>query len=101
MKFWSNSDVPGAGAFVPEKRLLAAVLQRAVTDFVTGEGDLKEGAKVWLFSDEPMDVPLAFHFICEALDLDIDSLRRAIKLQEETQVHAAAGATVADKAMVH
>jgi len=29
MKFWSNSDIPSAGTQVPEKRLLAAVLQRA------------------------------------------------------------------------
>ncbi|MCB0335879.1 MAG: hypothetical protein KDD62_06220 [Bdellovibrionales bacterium] len=85
MKFWSNSEIPGAGSYVPEKRLLAAVLQRAVTDYVTGDGDLKETARLWLFMDEPADAPLSFTFICEALDLDIDSLRKAIFLQEQTQ----------------
>ena len=90
MKFWSNSDIPGASGFVPEKRLLAAVLQRAVTDFVTGEGDMKEGARLWLFDDEPTDAPLTFKFICEALDLEQDNLRKAIALQEKTQVQIAA-----------
>ena len=37
MKFWSNSDVPTPGAAIPELRLLAAVLQRAIHDFIGGE----------------------------------------------------------------
>lgn len=83
MKFWSNSDVPSAGTYVPEKRLLAAVLQRAVTDYVSGEGEVREGARIWLMDDEPTDAPLTFRFICEALDLDCDSLRRAIEIQAQ------------------
>ena len=83
MKFWSNSEIPAAGTFVPEKRLLAAVLQRAVTDYLTGDGDLRDGARMWLLDDEPVDAPLTFKFICEALDLDCISLRNAIKLQAE------------------
>jgi hypothetical protein len=83
MKGWSNSDVPAAGTHVPEKRLLAAVLQRAVTDYVSGEGEVREGARIWLMDDEPTDAPLTFRFICEALDLDCDSLRRAIDIQAQ------------------
>lgn len=86
MKGWSNSEIPGAGTQIPEKRLLAAVLQRAITDFISGEGEMKEGAKCWLMDDEPTDAPLTFRFICEALDLDGDSLRRAIVIQAETQM---------------
>jgi hypothetical protein len=63
---------------IPEKRLLAAVLQRAITDFVSGDGELHESAKTWLLDDEEGDAPVSFSFICEALDLDEDSLRRAI-----------------------
>jgi len=81
MKFWSNAEVPGTNSQVPERRLLAAVLQRAITDFLTGDGDLRESAELWLMDDEPTDAPLSFLFICEALDLDLDSLRNAIKLQ--------------------
>lgn len=83
MKSWSNSEIPSAGSYVPEKRLLAAVLQRAITDFISGEGEIREGARLWLMDDEPTDAPLSFHFICEALDLDKDSLRKAILIQAE------------------
>ena len=85
MKFWSNSDVPSVGPYVPEKRLLAAVLQRAISDLVGGEGELREGARCWIMDDEPTDAPLTFRFICEALDLDCDSLRKAITIQLDTQ----------------
>ena len=83
MKAWSNAEIPGASGFVPEKRLLVAVLQRAVTDFVSGDGELKESARAWLMDNEFTDCPLTFSFICEALDLDCASLRRAISLQAE------------------
>lgn len=81
MKFWSNSEIPSFTPTIPEKRLLAAVLQRAITDFLSGEDDLRESAENWLIKGEPSDAPLTFEFICEALDLDMDSLRRAIQLQ--------------------
>lgn len=96
MKAWSNSDIPSAGSHVPEKRLLAAVLQRAITDFLTGDGELREGARAWLMDDEPTDAPLTFKFICEALDLDFLSLRKAIFSQSEMHTESAC----AQKAMV-
>ena len=86
MKFWSNSDVPTQGPYVPEKRLLAAVLQRAITDYLSGEGEVREGARSWLLEDEQAEeAPLSFRFICEALDLDLVSLRKAILSQAECQ----------------
>ncbi len=81
MKFWSNADTPGDNNQVPERRLLAAVLQRAITDYLTGDGDLKASAEAWLMDGEPDDAPLTFKFICEALDLDYPSLKQAIYLQ--------------------
>ena len=57
--------------------------QISVTDYISGEGDLKETAKKWIFLGEPSDSPLKFLFICEALDLDVDSLRKAIQIQEQ------------------
>jgi len=81
MKLWSNSTVPGNGSFVPEKRLLAAVLQRAVADFLGGEPDVRVEAGYWIFCDDVTDAPLTFRFICEALDLECVSLRKAIQAQ--------------------
>ena len=81
MKGWSNSEIPNAGSYIPEKKLLAAVMQRAITDYISTEGDIKESARIWLFEDEPTDCALTFAFICEALDLDVATLRVAIERQ--------------------
>lgn len=80
---WSNSEIPSQSQYLPEKKLLAAVLQRAITDFVSGEGDLKETAKLWLLGEDP-ETPLTFAFICEALDLDLKNLQQAIITQGES-----------------
>jgi hypothetical protein len=85
MKFWSNSDVPQAGTNIPEKRLLAAVLQRAITDFLGGDGEVEDGARQWIREDEPSDSPLTFSFICEALDLNHECLKKAIVAQKDRQ----------------
>lgn len=82
MKLWSNSSEQSSGAaFNPERRLLAAVLQRAITDYVTGEGDLQESARQWLYSSDDTRDTFGFAFICEALDFHKDELRRAILKQ--------------------
>ncbi len=84
MKWWSNSEVFVNGPFVPEKRLLAAVLQRAITDYLTGDDEMRESAKTWIIDNEyTSDAPLTFRFICEALDLDCDTLRKAILVQSD------------------
>jgi hypothetical protein len=88
MKFWSNSDTPPPGSSVPEKRLLAAVLQRAISDFIGGEGEIREGARAWIMEEDCADAPLSFSFICEALDLEKVSLRKAILLQAMQPVPA-------------
>lgn len=86
MKVWSNSEVLDEfRASLPEKRLLAAVLQRAVTDYVSGDGEVKNCAEAWLLDDDFTDVPLTFRFVCEALDLDQSGLRKAIKIQADRQ----------------
>lgn len=92
MKGWSNSEIPAAGIQIPEKRLLAAVLQRAITDYISGDGELREGSRLWLFDEEPTDAPLTFAFICEALDLDKDTLRKAIHEQAVTAAEGLASA---------
>lgn len=95
MKFWSNSETPPSGSLLPEKRLLAAVLQRAVTDYLTGDAEMREEAESWLMGDDEAECPLTFSFICEALDLDADGLRRAILSQAGQAAHAS-GAVLAN-----
>ncbi|RME61128.1 MAG: hypothetical protein D6780_02230 [Candidatus Dadabacteria bacterium] len=82
MKQWLSSEFNlEANNHIPEKKLLAAVLQRAITDYLAGEGDLKVSAEKWLMSDDESDFILSFKFICEALDINMFNLRRALILQ--------------------
>jgi hypothetical protein len=84
MKLWSNGSVPRSnGGFNPERRLLAAVLQRAITDFLTGEGDLQESARDWLYGQDDPSEAFCFAYICEALDFHQEELRKAILRQFE------------------
>ncbi|MBL7661715.1 hypothetical protein JNK13_03075 [bacterium] len=84
MKLWSNGSVQSQlGGFNPERRLLAAVLQRAINDYLTGDGELQENAQIWLFeSDDDVD-NFGFSYICEALDFHKEELRKAIQYQYE------------------
>ncbi len=82
MRLWSNSSVQrGNGGFNPEKRLLAAVLQRAITDFLTGDGEIQLSARDWIFSDEDTSETFCFLYICEALDFNASELRKAVSRQ--------------------
>ncbi|MDR2337054.1 MAG: hypothetical protein LBE20_00175 [Deltaproteobacteria bacterium] len=83
MKLWSNSSIVTSAGFNPEKRLLAAVLQRAITDYVVGEGELQESAAQWLYGSEENNSAFGFSFICEALDFHKDELRKAILKQHQ------------------
>ena len=82
MRLWSNNSVErGNGGFNPEKRLLSAVLQRAITDFLTGEGELQLSAKEWIFSEDDTTETFGFAYICEALDLHTEELRKVMLKQ--------------------
>jgi hypothetical protein len=84
MKLWSNNSVQrGVGGFNPERRLLAAILQRAITDFLTGEGELQLSAREWLFGADDPNEAFGFAYICEALDFHKEELRKAIGGQYE------------------
>lgn len=88
MRLWSNSEVPkGAGGFNPERRLLAAVLQRAITDYLTGDGEVQSSAQEWLFTEEEASTDtFGFAYICEALDFHANELRKAISRQYQRQL---------------
>lgn len=89
MRLWSNNSVPrSAGGFNPERRLLAAVLQRAITDYLSGEGDLHISAKDWLYGAEEAGDSFGFAYICEALDFHQEELRKAIGRQYQQIVES-------------
>ncbi len=99
MKLWSNNSIPrSASTFNPERRLLAAVLQRAITDFLTGEGELRDSAREWLYGADDPSEAFGFSYICEALDFHKEELRKAILRQFEEQ--AVAGKVAPKEQMV-
>jgi len=84
MKLWSNNSIPRSqNAFNPERRLLAAVLQRAITDYLTCDGELQETAEDWLYGPSDTSEPFGFAYVCEALDFHQEELRKAIRSQYE------------------
>ena len=86
MKLWSNGTVAkDNGGFNPERRLLTAVLQRAITDYLTCDGEVQESARQWLYESDDTRDEFGFSYICEALDFHKDELRKAVRCQFETQ----------------
>ncbi len=75
------------GRGTAEKLLLAAVLTRAVRDFVIysrGNSDqevaIAESARVWLFEGSENEAHIIFFYnICMAMDLDCDRVRNQVK----------------------
>lgn len=66
----------------PERRLLLAILERAILDYVGNDEDAALSSVEW-FSSENTSCNVAFSFpwICQQLDLDIDRvLKRIIEL---------------------
>ncbi|MCS6961469.1 MAG: hypothetical protein NZT61_03055 [Deltaproteobacteria bacterium] len=74
----SNNREDGGLLSASERKLLLAVLQKAVYDYVFGEGEIKESAKQWLFNDD-YDANLRFAFVCDCLGLNSSALRQRLK----------------------
>ena len=53
----------------PEKRLLFAMCERAVRDFLSTDKDESENARAWLEDNEGAN-PFSFPWICECLDIN-------------------------------
>jgi hypothetical protein len=60
---------------LPERRLLLAMLERSILDFVGNDPREVESAAEWLFADSGKELdeggePFSFAWVCEGLDLD-------------------------------
>lgn len=80
-----NCPESGALAFMPEKALLLAIIQRAVADYLClqektpAPGIHRISARKWLFSSSKD--PMSFHWICAHFSDDPDMLKREILKQ--------------------
>jgi hypothetical protein len=55
----------------PERRLMLAILERAILDYVGNDPREIEGASDWLFADESVsEDEFSFAWVCSELDLD-------------------------------
>lgn len=66
----------------PERRLLLAILERAILDYVGNEPKEIEEAERWLFSEieEGNSSQFSFSWVCEQLDLDTFKIANKIRV---------------------
>ena len=72
-------DADRKGFWIPERRLLAAVLHRAVTDLTGSDPRMAQEAHDWIFEEviEPYQL-FSFAWVCEQLELDSSIISSAI-----------------------
>ena len=72
----------------PEKRLLLAVLEQGIRDFLDKGKPHSNQAKWWLFDDKDADFhnPFTCAWICKELDIDINLLRERVLFFSENGV---------------
>ena len=65
----------------PERRLLLAVLERAILDYVGNDSKEVAEAEEWIFSeiDDPSFTAYSFPWICQELDLDVATIAKSIE----------------------
>jgi hypothetical protein len=65
----------------PERRLLLAILERAILDYVGNDPREVQEAEDWLFNspDSGPRSQFSFHWLCEQLDLDAQKISKKIR----------------------
>ena len=67
----------------PEKRLLIAMVQRAIVDYIApekGKAYLQYDAGAWLFAAKNPSKPFSLYWVCEVLSVDPDHLYKRIQI---------------------
>lgn len=78
-------DIPNPTG-TPERRLILAILERAILDYVGNDTKEVLASQEWMFGDDDNDdddddiVPqFSFEWVCQQLDLDVEDIREKIK----------------------
>ncbi len=73
----------------PERRLLTAILERAILDFVGNDEREVDDAQEWIFSDleNPNAGEFSFPWLCRELDLDVKFIADKIKSMPKRGTH--------------
>jgi hypothetical protein len=73
----------------PERRLLLAVLERAILDYVGNDPKEVAEAQEWIFGEvkEPSYSEFSFPWVCQELDLDTASIANTIEAMPKRGNH--------------
>lgn len=75
----------------PERRLLLAILERAILDLVGNDSKEVEEAEAWLFAEsEAPHAVFSFGWLCEQLDLDRVKIAQKIRAMPRRGNHKVA-----------
>ena len=77
----------------PEQRLLFAILERAVRDFLGNRQQDLISARDWLFDlgEDAAKSPFSFDWVCEELGIDVGQFRSRLKKAEMSVRHRDGG----------
>ena len=76
----------GSEHFLPEKRLLIAMVQRALMDYICpekGKAHLQYDAAAWIFSS--VRTPFSLFWVCDVLSSSPEYLHRRIQIAARTK----------------
>jgi len=81
-------DTPN-GTGSPERRLILAVLERAILDYVGNDPREVAEAEEWIFGDlkDPGFEPFSFGWVCLQLDLDMLQISQSIEAMPKRGSH--------------
>ena len=83
----SSFDAPNATGS-PERRLLLAILERAILDFVGNDLREVQGAAEWIFADDSDENDeFTFSWLCTELDLDQSQIAEYIRAMPKRGNH--------------
>jgi hypothetical protein len=78
----TGSSGAATGISSPERRLLLAILERAILDYVGNDSREVAAAEDWLFNEERLEKAsdqFSFAWVCEQLDLDTFKVAHKIR----------------------
>ena len=83
--FYDSPNLTGS----PERRLLVAILERAILDFVGNDSREIQGSFDWLFTDESEEdaTEFSFSWVCQQLDLDPSTISEHIRAMPKRGNH--------------
>jgi len=73
-KVISTEEIAKASPVTPERRLLSAILNRAVLDFLGNGRDASAKAALWLFDRDSAGDEFSYEWICDNLDLNSERI---------------------------